>query len=83
MTSTIRGVEDFIVEDGEVEGETETDGVGGCEFRLSNVRGGLVGVMGVTGGFLSLVAKGEFSKVSVVVSLPGKVIMMVLGLGWI
>ena len=37
MASTVGGVEDLVVEDGEVEGETETDGVSGSELSLGNV----------------------------------------------
>jgi hypothetical protein len=37
MAGTIRRVEDLVVEDGEVKGETETDGVGRSELGLGNV----------------------------------------------
>ena len=39
MAGTVGRVEDLVVEDGEVEGETETDGVGGSELGLGNVGG--------------------------------------------
>ena len=41
MASLIGGVEDLVVEDGEVQRETETDGVGGCELGLGDVGGSL------------------------------------------
>ena len=39
MTRTVRAVENFVVEDREVEGEAETDGVSGSELGLGNVGG--------------------------------------------
>lgn len=39
VASTVRGVEDLVVEDGEVEGETETDRVRGGELSLGDVGG--------------------------------------------
>ena len=39
MAGTVGRVEDFIVEDGEVESETETDGVRGGQVSLRNVGG--------------------------------------------
>lgn len=43
VAGTVGRVEDFIVEDGEVEGETETDGVRGGQVSLGNVGGVLSG----------------------------------------
>lgn len=37
MASTVWRVEDLVVEDGEVQGETETDWVSRCELGLSDV----------------------------------------------
>jgi hypothetical protein len=37
VAGTVGGVEDLVVEDGEVEGEAETDGVSGSELGLGNV----------------------------------------------
>jgi len=37
VASTVWGVEDLVVENGEVEGETETDRVGRCELGLGNI----------------------------------------------
>ena len=39
MAGTVRRVEDLVVEDGEVQGEAETDGVSGSELGLGNVGG--------------------------------------------
>jgi len=36
------GVQDLVVENGEVKGKTETDWVGRCEISLSNLGGVLV-----------------------------------------
>lgn len=45
MASTVWRVQDLIVEDREVQGETETDGVGRSELSLSDV-GGVLNVDG-------------------------------------
>lgn len=45
MASTVGRVQDLIVEDREVQGETETDGVGRSELSLSDV-GGVLNVDG-------------------------------------
>ena len=37
LASLVWRVEDLVVEDGEVEGEAETDGVSGSELGLGNV----------------------------------------------
>ena len=70
MACTVGGIENFVVEDGEVKCETETDGVCWGELGDSDVGRGLVGLEGLVGGRLSLVASGELSEVSVVVSHP-------------
>ncbi len=44
MASLIRGVQDLVVEDGEIQGETETDGVGGCKVGGGNLGGSFVGL---------------------------------------
>ena len=70
MASTVGAGEDFVVEDGEVEGETKTDGVRGSKVGLRNLGGGLVGVERLVGRGLALVANGELGEVAVVVTLP-------------
>jgi len=46
VAGTVRRVEDLVVEDGEVEGEAETDGVSGSELGLGNV-GGVLQILSV------------------------------------
>ena len=70
MASLVRGVEDLVVENGEVQGETQTDGVGRRKLSLGNLGGGLVSLERLVGGVLAAVANSELSKVAVVVTLP-------------
>lgn len=70
MASLIRRVQDLIVENGEVKGQTQADWVGWCKVGLCNFGGVLVSLEGLVGRFLSLVANGELSKVTVVITLP-------------
>jgi hypothetical protein len=70
LASLVGRVEDLVVEDGEVQGETETDGVGRSKVLSSDLGGGLVSLEGLVGGGLALVANGELGKVAVVVTLP-------------
>ena len=70
VASLIRGVENLVVEDGEVEGKTETDGMCGRKISLGNVGSGSVGLERLVGGSLALVAKSELGKITVVVTLP-------------
>ena len=68
----IRGVQDLIVEDREVESETKADWVGWGKVGLGNFGSVLVSLEGLIGGLLSLVTNGELSKVTVVISLPNE-----------
>ena len=70
VASLVGGVQDLVVEDGEVQGKTETDGVGRGEVGLGDLGGSLVGLEGLVGRLLALVANGELGKVAVVVTLP-------------
>ena len=70
MACSVRGVQNFVVEDGEVEGQTKADGVCWWEFCDGNIRGRLVGNEGVFSSCLAFSARGELSQISVVVSLP-------------
>jgi hypothetical protein len=70
MTSLVGRVQDLIIENGEVEGQTQADWVGWCKVGLCNFGGVLVSLEGLVGGLLSLVANGELSKVTVVITLP-------------
>ncbi len=70
MASLVWGVEDLIVKDREVEGETETDGVCGSEIGLGNVRSNFISLQSLIGGSLALIAQGELGEIAVVVALP-------------
>lgn len=93
VACTVGGVEDLVVENGEVQSETKADGVSGGEIGLGNfgsvLYGGdqqiaqsavrkmqmpwapyLVGVVSGSGSNLALLAGGELSEVTVVVTLP-------------
>jgi hypothetical protein len=70
VASTVRGVQNLIVEDGEVQGETQADGVGGRKLSLGDIGGSLVSLEGLIGRVLAAVANGELSQVTVVVTLP-------------
>jgi hypothetical protein len=58
------------LEHGEVECETQTDGVGRWKLSDGNVGSGLVGLKRLVGRVFPLVTNGELSQVSVVVSHP-------------
>lgn len=70
VASLVRGVENLIVKDREVEGETQADRVGRRKLALGNIGGSLVGLKGLVGRVLALVASSELGKVAVVVALP-------------
>ena len=70
MASLIGRVEDLVVEDGEVQGETQTDGVSGRQLVLGNIGGSLVSLEGLVGRVLALVASSKLGEVTVVVTLP-------------
>lgn len=70
LASLVRRIHDLVVENGEVKGKAETDGVGGSQALSSNLGGSLVGLKRLVGRLLALVAHGELSQVAVIVSLP-------------
>jgi hypothetical protein len=70
LASLVGGVEDLIVENGEVQCETETDGVGGGKVGGSDISSSLVGLERLVGRGLALVTNGELGQVAVVVALP-------------
>ncbi|KAI6766427.1 hypothetical protein HG531_011649 [Fusarium graminearum] len=74
VASLVRSVEDLVVENGEVEGETKADGVGGRKLGLSNLSSSLVGLEGLVGRVLATVANGELGEVTVVVTLPAELV---------
>ena len=70
VACTVRAVKDLVVEDGEVKGKTETDGVGRGQAGGGDLSSSLVGLERLVGRGLALVADGELGKVTVVVTLP-------------
>jgi hypothetical protein len=64
------GVEDLVIEDGEVEGETKADWVGWSKVSLGHFGGVLVCLEGLVGGGRSLVTERKLGEVAVVVALP-------------
>jgi hypothetical protein len=70
VASLIRGVEDLVVEHGEIEGKTEADGVSGRELGLSDLGGGLVGLERLIGRVLAGIANSKLGEVAVIVTLP-------------
>ena len=47
LAGLVGGVEDLVVEDGEVEGEAQPDGVGGLHLTFADLEGVLVGLLRV------------------------------------
>ncbi len=70
MARLIRRIEDLVVEDGEIQGKTKTDGMRGSKVSLSDFGGILVGLKRFVGRSLAFVAKSEFGQIAVVVSFP-------------
>ena len=70
LAGLVGRVQDLVVEDREVQGKAETDGVGGSELSGGDLGGSLVSLEGLVGGVLALVGHGELGEVAVVVTLP-------------
>jgi hypothetical protein len=70
LASLVGRVEDLVVEDGEVQGETKTDGMGRSKVGGGNIGGSLVSLKRLVGGGLALVTNGKLGEVTVVVALP-------------
>ena len=70
LAGLVWGVEDLVVEDGEVEGKTKADWVSRGEISAGDLSCSLVGLEGLVGGVLALVGRGELSEIAVVVALP-------------
>jgi len=69
------------VEDGVVEGKTESDGVSGLKILFGSFGGSLVSLMGVISSLISLVTGGVFRDVSVVITLHFEVEDLSFGIG--
>jgi hypothetical protein len=74
VAGLVGSVQDLVVEDGEVQGKTQADGVCGGELGLSDLGSSLVGLKGLVSRVLALVANGELGEVAVVVALPSAII---------
>jgi hypothetical protein len=72
VASQVGGVQDLVVEHGEVEGQTQADGVGRREVSLSDFGSVLISLERLVGRLLALVADGELGQVAVVVTLPAR-----------
>ena len=70
MACLVRRVENFVVEDGEIQSKTKTNWMSRCKVGLRDFGGILVSLEGLVSGSLALVTKSEFGQVAVVVSLP-------------
>ena len=70
MASLIWRVKNLVVEDGEVEGETKTNGVSGSEVSGGDLGGSLVSLQRLVGRGLTLVTKRELREVAVIITLP-------------
>lgn len=70
VASLVGGVENLVVEDREVEGEAEADGVSRRKLGLGNLGGSLVCLEGLVRRVLALVANGELGQIAVVITLP-------------
>ena len=66
----VRGVQDLVIEDGEIQGKTKTDGMRWSELGGRNFSRSLVGLQGFVGRYLALIAKSKFREITVIVTLP-------------
>jgi hypothetical protein len=74
VAGLVRSIENLVVEDGEVQCETETDRVRGRKLSLGNLGGSLVGLQGLIRRVLALVTNGKLGEVAVVVALPARMV---------
>jgi hypothetical protein len=70
VAGLVGSVQDLVVENGEIQGKTQADGVRRGELGLSDLGSSLVGLEGLVSRVLALVANGELGEVAVVVALP-------------
>merc|ERR1719183_890162 len=69
LASLLGRVEDLIVEDGEVERQTEADGMRGLHLGLSNLEGLLVSLLRIFENLRSSVTHSHLGEVPVIISL--------------
>ena len=72
VAGLVGSVQDLVVENGEVEGQTQADGVSGRQLSLGDLGGGLIRVERLVGRLLAAVTDSELREVSVVIALPGR-----------
>jgi hypothetical protein len=70
VASLIGGVQDLVIEDREVQGQTKTDWVCWGEISLSNFGSILVSFKRLVGRSLSLLGNSELGEISMIVTLP-------------
>lgn len=70
MASLVWGVQDLVIEDREVEGETQADRVSWSKVGLGDFGSVLVRLKGLVCRDLSLVAESELGEVAVIIALP-------------
>uniref|UniRef100_S4RL07 Uncharacterized protein n=1 Tax=Petromyzon marinus TaxID=7757 RepID=S4RL07_PETMA len=68
LAGLLRRVLDLIVKDGEVEGQTQADGMCGLHMLLADLVGLLIGLLGVEDNTITLVTRRHFRKVAEVVA---------------
>ena len=74
-------VKDFVVENAEVEGKTQSDGVSGGKGLVGNGASTLVGLKRLLGGLVALVASSELGEVAVVITLPSGLSVLAIEVG--
>ncbi len=70
VASLVGGVQDLVIEDGEVQGQTKTNWVCWGEIGLSNFGSILVSLKRLVRRSLSLFGNSEFGEISMIVTLP-------------
>lgn len=70
MAGLVRSIENLVVENGEVQGKTQTDWVRRRQLSLGNLSSSLVSLEGLVGRVLAAVTSGELGEIAVVVTLP-------------
>lgn len=70
MASLIGRIENLIVKDGEIKGQTKADWMSRCEIRLGNLRGILISLQGLIGRLLAPLSRSEFGEITMIISFP-------------
>jgi len=72
MAGSVGAVEDFIVEDGEVQCETKSDRMCRREFSDGDIGSSLVGLERLVSTILALITSSELGEIAMVVAHPKK-----------